>query len=377
MILILLGIVLVVALGVGLGLFFRAKEGRIPDKHDLAGALDQQVDKLFKQPREHALVVGIYKDERLYSKGYGVTSKDAGIAPDAQTVFQIGSITKVFTASLLQALSDQNVVSLDATLQELIGESVPMTQSVADISLRQMVTHTSGLPRIPKYMLKEIERLAGKSNVMVDPYSYLGVDDMFAYLETAEDAKASGKFAYSNYGMGMLAHVLERVVGESLEDMLQAEIFASLDMTSTGITVTPDMEKRFAQGHDAKGKAAGLWYMKSLGGAGALYSNMDDMLEFVRASLEPGSPANQRFEKMRAPQYGGKTGIGWIQPGIMEKLLGSRNAVWHNGMVGGYSSYISIDPVNRTGVVVLTGRAIDATMLGLTLARQVRTQSWD
>lgn len=366
----------ILLLVIGLAVLFKLKNNRTSDKHNLVDSIDKEINKLFKEPRKHALMLGVVKEGRLYSQGYGVTSTDSETAPDAQTVFQIGSVTKIFTASLLQVLAERGVVSLDSTLSELIGNEFELSEQVANINVKQLATHTSGLPRIPKAVLKKIEELAGKDNVMVDPYSYLGPEYMFAYLEDAPDTKAPGKFAYSNYGVGLLGHVLEKVTDESLEDLLMKEIFAPLGMQSTGITVTPAIEQKFAQGYDTKGQAAGLWHSKALGAAGAVNSTMADMLKFVRSSLEHGSTANLRFEKMRVPVYSGKTGLGWMQPGFIEKLFGNKNSVWHNGEVGGYSSYISLDPVSQSGLVILSSRAIDVGMLGMMLNRQVRTQSW-
>lgn len=358
------------------GAYLKLKSDHLPDDHDLVASLDKIINKGFKAPREHGLVIGVYKDDRIYSQSYGVVSHESGLLPDAQTTFQIGSITKVFTASLLQVLSDRHLVSLESTLGELIGDDVAMNDDVAKITLMQLATHTSGFPRVPRSMMKKIEKVAGKKNVMDDPYSYLDVETVFAYLKGAQGTKASGKFAYSNFGMGLLGHVLEKVTNESLEDLFIKEIFAPLGMANTGMTLTPAVEQNFAQGYDAKGDAIGIWQFKSLGAAGAVNSTMSDMLKFVQASVESGSAANHRLENMRLPLYSGNTGLGWMQPGLIEKLHGNRSSVWHNGMTGGYSSYLSIDLVNKSGVVVLTGRAVDATMLGVLISRQVRTQSW-
>jgi len=369
-------VALVLLIFLGVAVFFKIKTKPPPDKHDLVGSLDAQINKMFKDRDKQALVVGVYKDGRFHIKGYGVTSRESDSVPDAQTVFEIGSITKIFTASLLQVLSDKGVVSLDSTLNELIGDDTALSEQVANINLKQLATHTSGLPRLPKSMLTKVEELAGKDNVLDDPYSYLGPEYMFDYLKSAPDAKASGKFAYSNFGVGLLGHVLEKVTNETYENLLVKEIFAPLGMQSTGITVTPEAEQHFAHGHDAKGDATGRWTSKALGAAGAVNSNMTDMLTFVQASLTSGTAANLRFEKMRVPLYKGKTGLGWLQPGFFEKLFGSRNSVWHNGTTGGFSSYISIDPIDNSGLVILSNRAMDVGIYGLMLNREIRTQSW-
>ena len=100
------------------------------------------------------------------------------------------------------------------------------------------------------------------------------------------------------------------------------------------------------------------------------------MLTFVAASLTPGAKAATAFDAMRRPQFGGQTGLGWIQPGWMDRFVGNDGIVWHNGMVGGYASYLAIDAATRSGIVVLVNRAVDVTLLGLLLTRHARTQSW-
>ena len=157
---IILAIALVVALGVGLGFYWKAKAGSTTDNHDLEKSIDEDVYKLFKLQNSHGVMVGIVKNGRVLQKSYGIVEKANDAKPNGQTVFQIASITKVFTASLLQSLVDQGVVRMDSMLGELIGDAVPMNDKAARITLEQLAAHTSGLPRIPKPMLKKVRELA-------------------------------------------------------------------------------------------------------------------------------------------------------------------------------------------------------------------------
>lgn len=124
------------------------------------------------------------------------------------------------------------------------------------------------------------------------------------------------------------------------------------------------------------GTPAGVWTFASLAGAGAFYSNVENMMRFIQTSVEEGSEASRLFRKMREPQFRGDTGIGWMQPGFLDRLFGNRNIVWHNGMVGGYASYLSIGAETKTGVIILTNQASSVDMLGMMLTRQVCMQSW-
>jgi len=199
---------------------------------------------------------------------------------------------------------------------------------------------------------------------------------VFEYLETAEDLRKEGRFEYSNFGMGLLGHVLEFVTGKDYESLVVEKVLAPLGMNGTAITLTPEIKGRLAQGYTSKGMPTRIWTFAALAGAGAFNSNAEDMVRFIQANLEEGWPAALSFQKMRKPQFGANTGIGWLQPRFLDRFFGNRKVVWHNGMVAGYASYLSIDAENRTGVVILTNQANATDMLGIMLTRLVRTQSW-
>lgn len=349
------------------------------DRKNLEADIDAEVSKFVKLGQATGLLVGVYKDGKPFVKGYGTTGNDVNSIPGAATIFQIGSISKLFTASLLQILCDEGVVRMDATLGELIGRSKPLSQAAQQVTLRQLVTHTSGFPSIPKSLglkASKASKMAGDVDPLLDPFSYLGPQFVFEYLATAEDKRKPGRFEYSNFGMGLLGHVLEVVTEKDFESLVVEKILAPLGMKATGITLTPELKEHLAQGYTPKGAPTRIWTFAALAGAGAFYSNAQDMLKFVRANVDDGGPTSESLRKMHEPQFGGDTGIGWIQPTFLDKFFGNGNIVWHNGMVYGYASYLSIDAQTRTGIVILTNKAIGPEMLGTILTRLVRTQSW-
>ena len=208
------------------------------------------------------------------------------------------------------------------------------------------------------------------------PYSHLGPKYIFEYLETTEGYGTSGRFEYSNFGMGLLGHVLELVTKRNLESLAAEKLLAPLDMRNTAITLTPEMKEHLAQGYTASGEPSPVWTFSALAGAGAFNSNAEDMMRFVRANIENGSPMSRTLKKMHEPQFGGDTGIGWLQPMFLDKFVGNKTVVWHSGMVGGYASYVSVDTKSKIGIVVFSNKAVDVRMSGIMLRRQARTQSW-
>ena len=366
---------LLIVVAVSAVLYLKYRLNNTPDNKDLEAALDSEVMKLIDHDASYGMVIGVYKDGRSFIKGYGTVSKASATVPSASTVFQIASVSKLFTASLLQILCDEGALRMDATLAELIGDSMALSPAAQQVTLKQLATHTSGFPSFPKsHVIKAIE-LAGKENLM-HPYSHLGPKYIFDYLETTEDKREPGRFEYSNFGMGLLGHVLELVTKKSLESLAAEKLFAPLDMRNTAISLTPEMKEHLAQGYTASRQPSPIWTFSALAGAGAFNSNAEDMMKFVRANIEDGSNMSRTLKKMHEPQFGGDTGIGWLQPMFLDRFFGNKTVVWHNGIVGGYVSYVSVDIKNKTGIVVLFNKAVDVRMLGMALTRQVRTQSW-
>ena len=359
------------------GLFYiKYRLNHTQDKGNLEASLDAEISKLSKQNLSYQVVIGVYKEGQSLIKGYEIGEAHKAPAPDASTVFQLGSVSKLFTASLLQILADEGVVDKDATLETLIGDAVSLSAPAKRVTLRQLVTHTSGFPRVPKVLMNKLIKQVGKKNLLIDPYSHLGTDEIFSYLEKTQGMQKPGRFAYSNYGMGLLGHVLEMITRKDLESLAAEKIFKPLGMGDTSISLTPDMQQRLAQGYTAKGKATLLWTFSALAGAGGFSSTVSDMVAFLRANIEDSSSLFQSFKKMHPAQDNGDTGIGWIQAGIIDKFLGNQSIVWHNGMVGGYASYLCVDVKNNSGVVILTNIAIDPAMMGRMMTHLVRTQSW-
>jgi len=369
---ILLIVFLIAIVALAAGFVFWKKINGLKDSGDLAHSIDKEVAKLYRDNGAQAVVVGVIKNDKLWVKGSGAGVKP----PDGNTLFQIGSLTKVFTGALLQSMVNKGELDLDATLSSLIGDKVKLSDKVSGITLRQLITHTSGLPRIPKPLYKKLISIVGKKNIMVDPYNHLFAEDIYAYLSNPVDAKAPGKFAYSNYGVGLIGHIMELRTGLSYEALLKRDLFEPLGMSDTTVTLPTESKERLATGFDAKGNPAGVWTSKILAGAGALYSSANDILNFLSESLQNDSLASSLFQAMHEPQFEGMTGIAWMQPTRIEKFFGNNNFVWHNGMVGGYASYMAISAKDKQGIVVLSSRAIDTTMLGVMTVRQVRTQSW-
>jgi D-alanyl-D-alanine-carboxypeptidase/D-alanyl-D-alanine-endopeptidase len=265
------------------------------------------------------------------------------------SLFEIGSITKVFTALVLSDMVERG----ELRLSDRVSELVPAKTGA--ITLEHLATHMSGLPRLPNNM--------APANI-ADPYASYTVERLYEFLRTYELPRAPGaKWEYSNLGFGLLGHAVARRAEKDYETMVRLRVCNPLDMIDTRIDIragvpahVPDL---LVKGHSMQGLPVGYWnFTEAMAGAGAFRSNVRDMLEFLAAVLgrkRSGlAPAMAAMLRTRA-----ETGI----PGFGQYLgwnsstNDGREIVWKDGGTLGFSSFIGFDPKRRTGAVVLSSVA--------------------
>lgn len=281
---------------------------------------------------------------------------------DATTVFEIGSISKVFTATVLAQMVLEGKVSLDDPVQKFLpaGVKVP-TRNGKVITLGNLSMQNSGLPRMPTNFTPKDPG---------NPYADYSVQQMYDFLSGLTLARDPGaQFEYSNLGVGLLGHVLSLASGKSYEALEREYVWTPLGMTHTAITLTPWMTAHLALGHDPEGKVTANWDIPTLAGAGAIRSTTTDMLRFLAANLHtdrgPLGKAMALAQQERAPMAGPsmRIGLNWII-----QHTGADTILWHNGGTGGYRTFVGFVPSRRMGVVVLTNSGgVGADDLGLHL----------
>jgi CubicO group peptidase (beta-lactamase class C family) len=287
-----------------------------------------------------------------------------GDAPyDGRTLFEIGSITKVFTGILLAEMAERGEVRLEQPIAELLpGDVVVPSRNGRQIRLVDLSTHSSGLPRMPDNFTP------GDSG---NPYVDYTVAQLYDFLRRHELRRDIGvQSEYSNVGVGLLGHALARRAGTSYEALVTTRILEPLGMTSTRITLSPADVARLAAGHNARGQQVPNWDLaEAFAGAGALRSNVDDMLTFLAANLTPpgSSTLGRAIRSAQTAHFGGvdgrKSGLGWG----LSLLKRERNVLTHAGGTGGYLTFVAVDPERRLGVVVLSNQVPDVIRLGLHL----------
>lgn len=283
---------------------------------------------------------------------------DADAKVNEKSVFEIGSITKAFTGVLLADMVLRGEVSLDDPVQKFLpgGTKMP-TRGDKQITLRDLATHRSGLPRLPENL-----EPADPDN----PYADYDEKRLLDFLSNHQLARDIGeKYEYSNLGAGLLGYVLARKAGKSYEQLVIERVCKPLGMNDTRVTLTDDMKSRLARGH-SDGKPVKSWDIDALAGAGALRSTPLDMVNFVEANLKPtDTPISKALQASFKDRVETATpdlsvGLGWH----VWKKHGTE-IILHNGGTGGYRSFCGFAPDKKLGVVLLTNSDFDLDAAGL------------
>ncbi|HTK55004.1 MAG TPA: serine hydrolase domain-containing protein, partial [Gemmatimonadaceae bacterium] len=309
---------------------------------EILGIIKQRVD----EKRSAGIVVGVIDaDGRSRVVAYGDPGPGQP-ALDGNSVFEIGSISKVFTSTVLAQLVQEGKVRLDDPAQKYLPANVKLpTRGDKVITLGSLSEQNSGLPRMPGNF---------KPADPTNPYADYTVQQMYDFLSGYQLTRDPGElFEYSNLGVGLLGHVLSRATGQSYEEMERQRVWVPLGMTNTAVTLTPWMKAHLALGHGDNGQVVANWDLPTLAGAGAIRSTTNDMLKFLDANLHPERGPLQRAmafaheERARAGNM--MIGLNWLST-----HAGTDTIVWHNGGTGGYRTFIGFEPSRKTGVVVMT-----------------------
>jgi CubicO group peptidase (beta-lactamase class C family) len=354
----------------GAGACLAADETRRLTPDERAKRLESEVARFFKPlvDREWAtgLVVGVIDERGPRVFGFGRKAKDTSESPDGDTVFEIGSVTKVFTSTLLADMVERGLLSVDDPINKFLPDDIgPLKRGDREMRLIDLATHTSGLPRMPgNWSPKD----------MHEPYLDYTTENLFDFLrEQAKPsvlrsvgkslgslfrAKDEPKWEYSNLGVGLLGTLLARKAEQPYEDLLLDRICRPLGMTSTKLSPDDSMTARLIGGHDGDGKLIPNWHFACLAPCGGLRSTTNDLLKFVAANLEltdtPLKPALARTQQHYFTVNDHlDMGLNWLLP--------KSGVVFHNGMTGGYNSFVGFSKTDKLGLVVLADTTVGGT----------------
>jgi serine-type D-Ala-D-Ala carboxypeptidase/endopeptidase len=330
-----------------------------PDDAAIRRILEERIDTT---KQSVGIVVGIVTPQgrRLVRHGRFAPGDSREVGPD--TVFEIGSVTKVFTAMVLADMARRGELSVtDPIVRYLPADVAARAQGLKTITLADLATHTAGFPFWPSGIPATAEGTAQMAS-----YS---VDQLYQFVATFETPVDAGKrWMYSNTDVGLLGELLARRAGSTYDALIESRITRPLGMTSTAVAVGPAMQARLATGHNAELKPAPVWNVPALAAGGSLRSTVNDLLTLLAAIGDPATVAGAAMPGMlaiRRQAPGFQQALGWmvLGAGPGEGLL------LHDGNTLGFASSVVYDPVGRIGVVVLSNSSASVSDIARHVAR--------
>ena len=314
------------------------------------------VEPYLKNDKFVGASVGIFIDGKEYYLNYGHTKK-GGPEPTNETIYEIGSISKVFTGLLLADAVAREELTLDTTVGSMIP-SLGEKAEASDITLLELTHHMSGLPRMPANI---------RPKEQTNPFADYDRKKLDTFLARVTLSKPGEGYAYSNLGAGLLGDLLSRRAEMSYEELLRQRILEPAGMKDTTIELSESQLSRMADPHNGAGLPDHRWSFDALVGAGGIRSTTRDMVQFMKLNLDPpegplGDALNLAWKQHLPPTDDHRAmGLGWM-------IAGDGQGRWHNGQTGGYQSMFLANREYKLGVVVLSntaGSSIDPLAEGI------------
>jgi CubicO group peptidase (beta-lactamase class C family) len=291
-------------------------------------------------PNKIQLSIAVIQNGKVNFYGVIIENNELKSIENHNSIFEIGSITKVFTSTVLASL----VVEQKLKLNDFINGfyTFPFKNS-SKINFLDLANHTSGLPRLPDNLDLSNE---------INPYRDYGSKELYEYLEKTMQIEKTfeKKYEYSNLGAGLLGHTLGLSQKQTFNELLKNRIFAKYKMLNT-YTSSNGIENRIVKGLDNDGNEVSNWQFDVLFGGGGILSTTENLVKFAHAHFDT---TKKELALTRKPTFdineNMKIGLGWH---ILKSEKGF-NWIWHNGGTGGYSSSMVLDVNSKNGVVILS-----------------------
>ncbi|MGB0580467.1 MAG: serine hydrolase domain-containing protein, partial [Limisphaerales bacterium] len=307
----------------------------------------------FLEKRSHAaMAIGVIQSNRTEMFFFGQLSATNAQPPNADTLFELGTVSQVLTALTAQKMVADGKLKWTSTVRDILPAEVKLAPVFSQITLGHLATHRSGLPSVPGNMSAEsIDR----SN----PFKDYSQDDLYSYFADLKSSGApGGGVEISRLGYALLGHLLEQSAGKPFETVVTQEVLMPLNMTNSVMTV--GSRTNVAVGHNSEGQPATAWDSGQFAGAVGFRSTLGDLLKLVEANLQPDETSLGEVltecQEVQATAFGGRTfGYGWV---LTSTLQGELDFVWLSGGTGGFVSFIGFDRTHGNGIVMLANSGI-------------------
>lgn len=324
---------------------------------DMQSAMSHDLEQALKSgalaPETSAgLTIGVFQHGEAHVFAFGTAKPDS--------IFEIGSISKTFTGLILAQMVEQGLVKPDEPVRQLLPSGTLVKREGAEITLLDLTTQHSGLPRMPDNF-----KPANPDN----PYADYRASNLYQYIaEHGLEKVGTPKFLYSNLGVGLLGQALANRAAVPYPTLLAQQVTVPMGLRDTSVTLSAAQQVRFIQGHAADHSVAHAWDLDALAGAGAIRSTANDMLMYLEAQLHPDKLPSTHSSKARTLPAalklthelrgdaiaGMQIGFGWL-------YVTADGTYWHNGATGGYSSFAFFNPQEDYAGIVLLNTTITAT----------------
>lgn len=310
--------------------------------------MEEKIAAHFKKSRATGSAFGIFDNGKSNFFYHGITAA-SGSTVSENSVFELGSVTKVFTTAILMDFVDRQIVALD----DPIGKFLPFLQTTKfktkEITLEQLATHYSGLPNIPSNLTPADVK---------NPYVDYTIQDLYEFLKAYRLQRAPGEqFEYSNLGLGLLGHILCLVSKTNYAQLVTTTIFDKLSMTNTSILGTSNRSAQLCQGYFMQQPIAPWDCTDAFVGAVGIRSTIKDMMQFLVANLKtsPLSDLFKRCHQLRcSATHNESIGLGWLIDHSIDADI-----IWHDGITAGFQSFIGFNPQQKRGVVALANSSVN------------------
>jgi CubicO group peptidase (beta-lactamase class C family) len=334
-----------------------------PLKSDIDRKVDGPARAYIQKANTVGISIGIINDGSISTYGYGETTRGNGRIPNVDNIFEIGSLTKTFTATLLAYYVNEDRVKLSDPITKYLPDSVTANPALDGITLEMLSNHTSGLPRLPEDFFSHVKDGA-------NPYKDYTEDIMFSYLKHYKPTVTPGEtYSYSNFAVGLLGNILEHVSSKNYEQMVAEMITQPLNMSATYQYLPHIIKQRFTAVYNEDGTETPHWDWDALASAGALNSSLNDLLLYAKANMaKPTTRLTKAMTLTHQVTYNKapKVGLGWH---II--TVNNIDYYFHDGGTGGSSTFFAFNIEKQTAVIILSNCAESTYNMGVDILKQL------
>ncbi len=313
--------------------------------------INQQIDSLAStylgSEFAKAISIGIIHNKEVNYYNYGKISDENPIAPTENSIYEIGSISKAVTGTLLQQLLEENKLSLDNSMCDFMPKDHCPWSEEKRISIQELSTHTSGIPRLPFSFFSTVKD-------MNRPYENHTKEELFRFIKSYDPTPRNERvYEYSNYAFMILGYIMEQADERIYEQILLERLLKPLKMYQTFVMGNKEIHSKIVQGHKSNGNTAEVWDMPTFPAPGGIRSTTSDMIKFLKHVMSD-SVSTKSTNKINEIGDNKWIGLGWH---IIKYDFSEHEIVLHNGQTGGYTAFAGFLNNHDAAVIVLANNS--------------------